>query len=90
MSKLKNWSFKDLERFLKDYNFKLGHIKGSHYFFNGKIKGKYVVVQVIYSNKERKSQSNKTMSLAVKHSNIPKKYFEEWKLNKIIHREIIY
>ncbi len=30
MGRLKNWSFKDLVKFLEAYGFKLGHIQGSH------------------------------------------------------------
>lgn len=89
MSRLKNWSFKDLENFLKDYRFTLGHVEGSHYFFNGRIKGIDRVVQVIYSKKEKESQSNKTMKFAVKHSGIPKEFFMEWKARRYVHNEIV-
>ncbi len=90
MARLKNWSFNTLVKFLEDYGFKCGHIDGSHYFYNGKINGVDKVVQAIYSNKEKDSQSDKTMKLAVRHSGIPKKYFEEWKSNNSIHAEIIH
>ncbi len=90
MSKLRNWSFQELVRFLKDYGFEKGHVRGSHYHYNGRINGEDVSVQVIYSKKERKHQTNTTMRWAIRHSGIPKKYFEEWKRNKTIHKEIIY
>ena len=89
MTRLKNWSFKSLGNFLEAYGFKYGHTDGSHYFYNGKIDGKERVVQVIYSNKEKDSQSDKTMKLAIRHSSIPKEYFEEWKSKGKIHQEII-
>lgn len=89
MARLKNWSFKDLEKFLKAYDFKQGHVNGSHFYFNGIISGEGKIVQVINSSKERKSQSDKTMKMAVKHSGIPKRYFEEWKQSKKVHEEII-
>ena len=89
MSRLKNWSFKDLEIFLRDYKFNLGHIEGSHYFFNGRVNGIDRVVQVIYSKKEKGGQSDKTMKFAVKHSGIPKEYFMEWKASRSVHNEII-
>jgi predicted RNA binding protein YcfA (HicA-like mRNA interferase family) len=88
MGKIK-WSFKKLEKFLKDYNFSLGHIEGSHYFYNGKIKGEQRVVQVILSRKERECQTKKTIEMAIKHSGIPKEYFEEWDKNGIVHKNII-
>ncbi|MFH1412768.1 MAG: hypothetical protein ABIG10_01945 [bacterium] len=47
------------------------------------------MVQAIFSKKEKKSQSYKTMKMAVKNSKIPKKYFEEWKNKGIVHEEII-
>jgi hypothetical protein len=47
------------------------------------------VVQAINSSKERDSQSDKTMKLAIKHSGIPKEYFQEWKNSGKIHPEII-
>ena len=90
MARLKNWSFKYLVKFLEEYGFKCGHIDGSHYFYNGRIGGKDRVVQAIYSNKEKDSQSDKTIKLAVRNSGISKKYFEEWKSDNIIHKEIIY
>lgn len=90
MARLKNWSFKHLVKFLEAYGFKYGHTDGSHYFYNGKIKGKDRVVQAIYSSKEKDSQSDKTMKLAVRHSGIPKEYFEEWKNKDIVHSEIIH
>jgi len=89
MSRLKNWSFKDLCDFLKDYKFSFGHHKGSHYHYNGKINGKDVTVQAINSTREKDSQSDKTMKLAVKHSGIPKEYFEKWKNCEKVHKEII-
>lgn len=89
MSRLKNWSFRMLCEFLRDYGFSLGHYDGSHYFYNGKIHGEDVVVQAIHSTKEKNSQSDKTMKLAVKHSGIPKEYFEEWRDKRTVHKEII-
>ena len=89
MTRLKNWSFKLFCKFLGDYGFKCGHIDGSHYFYNGKIGGQDRVVQAIHSNKEKDSQSDKTMKIAVRNSGIPKKYFEEWRSKNFVHYEII-
>ncbi len=90
MAKISNWSFKTLVKFLKDYGFELGYVNGSHYYYNGRIKGEDVVVQVIHSKKEKKSQSYNTMRCAIRNSKIPRKYFEEWKEKGTIYREIIY
>ncbi len=89
MSRLKNWSFDNLCDFLEDYGFLLKHCVGFHYYYNGKIKGKDVIVQAINSTKEKGGQSDKTMKLAVRHSDIPKEYFQEWKDSKNVHKEII-
>lgn len=91
MTRLKNWPFEVLVKFLKAYGFKHGHTDGSHYFYNGRILGEDRVVQVIHSKREKKCQSNKTMKLAVRNSNIPEEFFREWKVdNKKVHKEIIY
>ena len=74
---------------MKDYGFVQGYCVGSHYYYNGKINGKEVMVQAINSTKEKDSQSNKTMKLAVKHSGIPKDYFQEWRNGGKIYPEII-
>ena len=88
MSKI-NWSFKKISDFLKDYGFVLGHIEGSHHYYNGVIKGEQKTVQIILSRKERECQTGKTIKIVIKHSGIPKQYFEEWAKNKKIHKEII-
>ncbi|OGM93845.1 hypothetical protein A2524_00640 [Candidatus Wolfebacteria bacterium RIFOXYD12_FULL_48_21] len=90
MSKLRNWSFRDLCKFLEAYGFVPGYINGSHHFYNGSINGSQRVVQAILSSKERQCQTNKTMNMAVRHTGIEKKYFEEWKKKGFVHAEIIY
>ena len=89
MARLK-WSFKRYSEFLKDYGFVLGHINGSHHFYNGKILGEQKVVQVIFSSREKGCQSNRTIDMGIKNSGIPKKYFEEWNNSGKIHDDIIY
>ena len=90
MVEIRNWSFKDLSNFLKDYGFLCGHIKGSHHYYNGVIKGEGKVVQAILSKKEKGSQSLRTMKMAIENSGIPKEYFDEWKDKDIVHEEIIH
>lgn len=59
-------------------------------FFNGRILGIDRIVQVISNDNEKKTQSEKILNFAVKHSGIKKGYFNEWRENKIVHKEIIY
>ena len=89
MARLKNWSFKDHARFLEDYGFRLGHVEGSHFHYNGRINGSQRVVQVIHGQKERESQSDKTMKMSVRHSGIPTDYYQQWKTRGVVHEEII-
>lgn len=37
MARLKNRPAKELKKFLEDYHFTEGNIKGSHHYMNGKI-----------------------------------------------------
>jgi len=34
-NKLFNWTFRDVDRFLKNHNFKLNYTNGSHYYYIG-------------------------------------------------------
>jgi predicted RNA binding protein YcfA (HicA-like mRNA interferase family) len=76
---IRNWSFRDLTDFLKAYGFICGHVRGSHYYYNGTIQGEIRTVQAILSEKEKDSQSLRTMKMAIRHSGLPKKYFNDWK-----------
>lgn len=89
MSRLK-WGYRKYIKFLECYKFKHGHAEGSHLHYNGRIYGLDRVVQVIFSNREKDCQSIKTIKMGMKHSGIPKKYYEEWNRSGIVHEEIIY
>ncbi|MBI5254598.1 hypothetical protein HY932_02355 [Candidatus Falkowbacteria bacterium] len=89
MSRLK-WKYKRYIEFLKSYHFELGHVRGSHQFYNGRIYGEDRVVQVIVSEREKGCQSNKTIKMGIKHSGIPKNFFEEWDKAGVVHQEIIF
>lgn len=89
MVEIRNWPFKDLCDFLKDYGFILGHSLGSHYYYNGRISGRSRTVQAIFSKKEKDSQSLRTMKMAIKGSGIPKEYLDEWRKKGTVHKEII-
>ncbi len=84
------WSFKKYVKFLENYNFTKGHVKGSHFFYNGRIKGVDRVVQVIFSQKEKDCQSNRTIKMGIKNSGISKELFEKWDKDKSVDESIIY
>jgi hypothetical protein len=44
---------------------------------------------VIFSSKEKKCQSIRTINMGIKNSGIPREYFEEWDKNGKAHDEII-
>lgn len=44
--RLYNWTFDDVATFLKHHNFIQIHIRGSHYYFQGTVKGKICLVEV--------------------------------------------
>jgi len=89
MVEIRNWSFKDLSSFLRDYGFVCLHVKGSHHYYSGMINKEERVVQAILSKKEKNCQSLRTMKMAIEHSGIAKEYFDEWRDKGIIHKEII-
>lgn len=72
-----------------DYGLILGNIRGSHHYYYGTIKGEQRVVQAILSKKEKDCQSMRTMKMAMEHSGISKEYFDEWRKNGTVHKEII-
>lgn len=45
---LNNWTYQNVVNLLKEYNFRLNHIRGSHYYFTGHAGGKYRQVCVPY------------------------------------------
>lgn len=89
MPKLKGFSYKLHCDFLRAYGFKAGNFNGSHHFFYGRISGEDRVVQVIYNNHEKKSQSNRTMDMSAQNSGIPKKLYIEWKDSGTVDDSII-
>lgn len=68
---LYNWTFNNVVRFLKDYNFRLNHIEGSHYFYTGSYDGKFKQVCIpFHGNKVLKPR---TLKGIISQSGIPKK-----------------
>ena len=45
---LNNWTYNDVTRFLKEYNFKLNHTRGSHFYYVGVYEGRTRHVCVPY------------------------------------------
>lgn len=90
MSLLK-FTYKQHCDFLKDYGFvEQGFNRSSHNTFIGRINGEDRTVFTIFNNYEKKHQSDKTMRFSVQNSGIPKKYYTDWKISKIVHKEIIF
>lgn len=68
---LRNWTYKDLSKFLKSRNFKLDYMKkGSHEFWINREKDKIVNV-----NRTNATYPIKTLETMITQSGIPKK---EW------------
>ena len=51
MRGLFNWTFSDVEKFLKERNFILNYTNGSHYYYTGHTKGIYRQVCVPFHGK---------------------------------------
>ena len=68
---LYNWTFKDVTNYLKAKGFILGHIKGSHYFYEGIIDG--IQRQVCVPCHASIIISPDTIQSIIKQSGIPKK-----------------
>ncbi len=67
-NRLFNWTFTDIEKFLKNNGFILGHVRGSHYYYIG---SKSRIVQVPFHG--NKSFKPKTMKGIILQSGISQK-----------------
>jgi len=68
-----NWTFTDVEKFLKQHGFIYAHAKGSHYFYTGHYGGQPRIVQVPFHGS--KTLKPRTLKGIIKQSGILK---EEW------------
>ena len=68
-----NWSFKDVERFLKAHGFILHHIRGSHHYFKGFVAGALRMTHVQYHGSD--AIHPKTLGSIIQQSGISE---EEW------------
>lgn len=56
-----NWTFTDVEKFLRKHNFKLGHVEGSHYYYVGS--GSRIVQVPFHGSKNLKPRTMKGIIL---------------------------
>jgi len=68
-----NWTFKDIQKFLREHGFALHHIRGSHYYFRVMQSGKLRMVHCQFHGKD--AIHPKTLSSVIKQSGISK---SEW------------
>ncbi len=64
-----NWTFRDVETFLKEHNFRLNYIKGSHYYYVGHINK--IMKQVCVPRHGSLSIKPRTMKGIILQSGIP-------------------
>ncbi len=65
-----NWTFGDVQSFLKAHGFQLHHTRGSHYYFTRLHHGRLAMTHVQYHG--AKSIPPGTMGSIIKQSGIPK------------------
>lgn len=70
---LYNWTFQEINKFLKKYDFSLSYIKGSHHFYVGEVEG--IKRQVCVPRHDSKSIHPATIKGIISQSGIDKK---EW------------
>ena len=66
-----NWTFSDVESFLKKYNFSLNYVNGSHYYYTGSIDKKLRHVCIPFHGS--KSIKPRTLKGIILQSGISKK-----------------
>lgn len=70
-----NWSFHDVVNFLKDHNFSLNHVEGSHYYYIGSYDGAFRQVEVPFHGS--RAIKPRTLNAIIRQSGIPKKMWLE-------------
>ncbi len=68
-----NWTFAEVDKFLKDRGFRVNHTKGSHYYYHGTSNGELRIVCVPFHG--HKSINPRTMKSIIAQSGIS---YEEW------------
>lgn len=68
-----NWTFKDVEKFLRKHGFTLHHVRGSHHYYLGIVGGEIKMPHIQFHG--AKAIHPKTLSSVIKQSGIPE---EEW------------
>jgi len=69
-----NWTFKDVDSFLREHRFVWNHTEGSHRFYVGSYKGFFRQVCVPFHGKNTRIDP-RTLKGIIRQSGIPK---EEW------------
>lgn len=77
MRRVFNWSFDDVDRFLRDNNFIQHYVKGSHFYYRGYVNKELKIVCVPFHGS--RSIKPRTIKGIIKQSGISK---EKWLLNK--------
>jgi len=65
-----NWTFNDVENFLKEYKFRLNHVNGSHYYYIGYYEK--ILRQVCVPFHGTKVIKPRTLNGIIRQSGIPK------------------
>jgi len=68
-----NWTFKDVESFLREHGFSLHHTRGSHHYYRGVVDGRLKMTHVQYHGSN--SIHPKTLGSIIAQSGIPE---EKW------------
>ncbi len=71
----RNWTFRQVEQFLKSHGFVLHHVKGSHYYFRGFHSGQLRMTHVQYHGAD--AIHPKTLAAIIRQSGISR---AEWGL----------
>lgn len=75
MGSLDNWTFKDVEKFLKSHGFQLHHTRGSHYYYVRIANGISYLTSVPHHG--AKSIHPDTIKSIIKQSGVPKNKWTE-------------
>jgi predicted RNA binding protein YcfA (HicA-like mRNA interferase family) len=68
-----NWTYRDAKKFLESKGFALHHVRGSHHYFRGLVRGQLRMTHVQFHGS--RSIHPKTLGSIIKQSGIPE---EEW------------
>ncbi|OGG77333.1 hypothetical protein A3B35_00205 [Candidatus Kaiserbacteria bacterium RIFCSPLOWO2_01_FULL_54_24] len=70
-----NWTFRDVEKFLRSKGFVLDHVRGSHHYFRGFVEGHLQMTHVQFHGSD--SIHPKTLGSIIKQSGISENEWSE-------------